>query len=93
MVNAHAFTGLEIPYLIEILSENVKRYEQLKQVIKQGEDSESLLRLLNEGIDNASGLLQSLPVESNGVLKGLEEFKYSMNEAILLRQPSLSPTQ
>ena len=78
--SVYAIGGVEIPYLIEILSENVKRYEQLKQVIKRGENSEQLLRLLNEGINNASGLLQSLPIEDDGVLQGLGKFKDSMDK-------------
>ena len=31
--NLYATFGVESPYLIEILSENVKRYEQLREVI------------------------------------------------------------
>ena len=78
--NAHAIGGMEIPYLIEILSENIKRYEQLKTVIEQGKDAEQLLRVLNEGIDNASGLLSSLPIKDEGVLSQLDEFKQAMDK-------------
>ena len=73
--NLYAIGGIEIPYLIEILSENVKRYEQLREVIKQGEDSQELLRALNEGIDNASELLQALPIKNEKALKNLSKFK------------------
>ena len=78
--NAYAIGGVEIPYLIEILSENIKRYEQLKTVIEQGKDAEQLLRVLNEGIDNASGLLSSLPIKDEGVLSQLGEFKQAMDK-------------
>ena len=59
MANAYSFDGgvTQLPYLVKILSENIKRYEQLKTVIRQGENSEQLLRVINEGINNASGLL------------------------------------
>ena len=73
--NAHSITGLEIPYLIEILSENIKRYEQLRQVVKQGEDSQELLRVLNEGIDNATGLMQSLPIKDQKILQRLRRLQ------------------
>ena len=73
--NLHATLGIEVPYLIEILSENVKRYEQLREVIKQGEDSRQLLMALNEGIDNASQLLEALPIENEKVLANLAKFQ------------------
>lgn len=67
MDNAYAMGGVEIPYLIEILSENIKRYEQLREVIQQGRDSEQLLRVLNEGIDNSTGLLSMLSIEEENL--------------------------
>ena len=82
MTKAYSFgDGLaQIPYLVEILSENVKRYEQLRQVIKQGKDSQELLRVLNEGIDNATGLLQSLPIKDQKILQRLKRFQNVRNE-------------
>ena len=82
MTKAYSFGGdfAQIPYLIEILSENVKRYEQLRQVVKQGEDSQELLRVLNEGIDNATGLLQSLPIQDQKILQRLRRFQNARDE-------------
>ena len=73
--NAYALGGVEVPYLIKILSENIKQYEQLREVVEQGKNSENLLRILNEGIDNASGLLQTLPIKDEKILSGLAKFQ------------------
>ena len=56
----------QIPYLWEILQENVKRYKQLKSVLKETEESRELIRILNEGIDNAEGLLRMMPPDETG---------------------------
>ena len=73
MGSAYALSGIEVPYLIEILSENVKRYEQLRGVIKQGKDTENLLVFLNEGIDNATGLLETLPMVNVEQVRDMRE--------------------
>ena len=48
---------------------------KLKEVIQQGEDAEALLMALNEGIDNALRLLQSLPIENAEGVKDLERLQ------------------
>ena len=79
----------QLPYLVKILSENIKRYEQLRRVIKQEKDSEELLRAINRGIDNATGLL-ALERASRGsfefqkiygeVAKGGDSALYRLND-------------
>lgn len=77
-IQGHAFTGAaQIPYLIRLVMENVKRYKQLKMMIDQTKQHKKFLENLNAGIENAIGLLESLPIEDEGLLKELKEFKKS----------------
>ena len=89
--NAYAVGGVEIPYLIKILSENIKRYEQLKTVIEQGKDAEQLLRVLNEGIDNASGLLSSFSYAPHPILRTSGLCPY-LQESLNSNEKNLSET-
>ena len=79
IVKAYALSAINTPYLIQILLENVKRYEQLREVIRHGENTEELLRVLNEGINNASGLLESLPID-NKDLESLAHYQDSLRD-------------
>ncbi|MBF0298167.1 MAG: hypothetical protein HQK51_05570 [Oligoflexia bacterium] len=86
---SYAFIGIgsaasslaEIPYLAKILVQSIKQYEQLRLIIAQGKGNEYLLRTINDGINNAQGLLQSLPVQGDGVL---DEIKRSRNSYSLI---------
>ena len=84
--NAYSFLGdggagwAQIPYLVKILAENIKRYQQLRQVIQQARNSENLVRTINEGINNATGLLLTLPIKDQGILEELRSFQDVMNK-------------
>ena len=73
LVAKSAWSMTETPYLIQILSENLKRYHQLREVIEHGENTQHLLGVLNEGIDNATGLLLSMPIKAKNDLARLVE--------------------
>ena len=65
----------QIPYLVRLVAENVKRYHQLREVIRQSEERRLYERMLNRGIDNAAGLLPSVPIEDEKILENLGTFK------------------
>ena len=65
----------QVPYLIRLITENVKRYHQLKEVIRQNREGDAYLRTINRGIDNAVGVILTLPVEDQAVLEDLKTFK------------------
>ncbi len=67
--------GGDVAVLVQILAENLRRYQQLKSMIEQGKDQIDYLRWLNAGIDNSIGLLESLPIKDEKVLADLREFK------------------
>ena len=83
---SHAFLGdggagwAQIPYLIKILSENYKRYKQIKNMIQQAKDRKRYLELLNAGLENSIGLVESLPIEDEGLLGDLRDFQKSVKK-------------
>ncbi len=66
--------------IMQILSENIRRYYQLQQMIQQNRDADNYLRWINAGIDNSIGLLQSLPIKDEKVLADLREFKTALGK-------------
>lgn len=73
---AHAdLFGGDVAVLMQILSENIRRYYQLQQMIGQGREQMDYLRLINSGLDNSIGLLDSLPIKDEKVLAELRNFK------------------
>jgi len=81
--NAFAIIGdggagwAQIPYIIKILAENVKRYKQLRLMITQAKDHKQYLRLINSGLENSIGLINSLPIKDEKILAELRTFKKS----------------
>jgi hypothetical protein len=67
--------GGDVAVLMQILTENIKHYYQLQQMIGQGRDQADFLRQLNAGIENSIGILQSLPVKDEKILADLREFQ------------------
>ena len=66
-------------YLIKILSENIKRYEQLALILKQAKEHEEYIRALNAGIENSLGILETLPVRDEGILGKIRTFREARN--------------
>lgn len=66
-------------YLAKILTENIKRYQQLKLMIDTAKNSDQYIRLINQGIENSIGLMNSLPVKDERILDELRTFQTAMN--------------
>ena len=60
--------------LAEILSENLRRHEQLKGLLEAEKNSDQYLKLINHGLENSMGLLNALPIEDAKVLSDLNNF-------------------
>ena len=77
---AHAVIGdagagwAQVPYLYRILAENIKRYQQLRLLIRSVENNHEYVKLINWGIDNSVGLLNSLPIKDENILRELNDF-------------------
>ncbi|MBF0362739.1 MAG: hypothetical protein HQK49_17100 [Oligoflexia bacterium] len=65
----------QIPYLAQILTENIKQYKELKKILEQGKYNEDLIMTINRGIDNAYGLLQTIPLKDERLLKEIRDFQ------------------
>ncbi len=69
------FPGSDILQLLRIIDQNIKRYEQLQEVIRQTRDRDFYEKRINEGINNAVNVLMTLPLEEGNVLVHLKDFK------------------
>ncbi len=72
--------GGDVAVLLQILEENIRHYYQLQQMIQQGRDAGNYLRMINAGLDNSIGLLQSLPIKDEKVLADLRDFRATMGK-------------
>lgn len=69
----------QIPYLVKILAENIKRYQQLKMAIDTAKHGNDYIRLINSGLENSIGLLNSLPIKDEKILSELKNFQKAYN--------------
>ncbi len=67
--------GSDIVQLLRIIDQNIKRYKQLQEVIRQTRDRDFYERMIHEGINNAVNVLMALPLEDGNVLVHLKDFK------------------
>lgn len=68
----------QIPYLVKILSENYKRYQQLRGMMNDAKNHRQWLQSVHAGLENAHGLLESLPVRDERILSQLRSFDKSV---------------
>jgi hypothetical protein len=69
----------QIPYLVKILAENIKRYQQLKSMVDTARNRDQYIRLINSGLENSLGLLNSLPIKDERILSELHNFQKAFN--------------
>ena len=65
----------QIPHLIRLVDQNVKRYKQLEKMIEYSENRKEYLQLINRGLDNARGIMLTLPVQDEKILADLKTFQ------------------
>ena len=68
----------QLPYLIKILEENIRRYQQLRSMINDARHHRQWLKNIHQGLENASSLLESLPVKDEKILSQLRTFRKSV---------------
>lgn len=80
-VSSHAFIISDgsgwatYAYIVKILDEAYKRYAQLQAIIGQGQAHIDYLRWINAGMDDISGLIDTLPIEDEKILSDLKTFR------------------
>lgn len=67
-------------YLVKIYLENVKRFHQINTMIDQQNKHDQYIRILNEGLNNATGLMQVLPVKDERILAQLQDFQSALRK-------------
>ena len=67
-------------YLVKIYLENVKRFHQINMMIDQQSKHDQYIRILNEGLNNATGLMQALPVKDERILSQLQDFQTALRK-------------
>jgi hypothetical protein len=67
-------------YLVKIYLENVKRFHQINMMIDQQNKHDQYIRILNEGLNNATGLMQVLPVKDERILSQLQDFQTALRK-------------
>ena len=73
---------VQVTYLTKILTENIRRYEQLKRIIETEKNRDNYLRLINAGLENSIGLLNSLPIKDAKILSDLKNFNQAYKSIV-----------
>ena len=61
------------------MTENVKRYYQLNQIIKQSKERHFYQQLINQGLDHAAGIILSMPIKDEKILQDLNTFSETVD--------------
>ncbi|MEZ4743997.1 MAG: hypothetical protein R3B45_16375 [Bdellovibrionota bacterium] len=70
----------QIPYFIKILAENYKRYHQLQMMMDQAKRSDQYFKTIHQGLEDITGLINSLPIQDQGILNELRNFDQSLRK-------------
>lgn len=71
-------------YLAKILEENIKRYYQMKVMIKNIEGTHNLLNKVNSGLDGILGILITLPIKDQQILANLQQYQDALRKIELI---------
>ncbi len=74
------FWGGDVVVLAKILAQNIKDYQQFREMVRQDQNMSGYLRAINKGLANSIGLLGTLPVRDDQILAGLNDFKEATKE-------------
>ncbi|MDH4468009.1 MAG: hypothetical protein QE271_08125 [Bacteriovoracaceae bacterium] len=66
--------------MVKIYAENIRRYYQLKEMIEQAHRADQYLRVLNEGLNNATGLIGVLPIRDEKILGQIRDFQSALTK-------------
>jgi len=70
----------QIAQTAKMISDNYQRYMMLVKIFKNAKAETDLIRAINQGIENTTGLLHSLPIKDEGFLAGLDSFNESYSK-------------
>jgi hypothetical protein len=83
-IKSHAMFGMDaaamIPYLIEIINQSIRQYNQMKIIYDNAKHHKDMFMSINDGLNEAIGLLESLPIEDENILGKLRSFRRAVRE-------------
>ncbi|MCM0604499.1 MAG: hypothetical protein KA715_00240 [Xanthomonadaceae bacterium] len=60
--------GMDIPLLIQIVTNTIQQVEQLRSIVGAGQDSLNLMRSINQGVNDSLALAQTIaPNQFSGI--------------------------
>ena len=71
---------VQVSYLIKLVAESIRRYQQLQMMIQYSKDAQSYMREINSGLEASIRLLESLPIKDEKILGDLRTFQRSLKE-------------
>jgi hypothetical protein len=71
---------VQVTYLVKLVEESIRRYQQLQLMIQYSKDSQKYLREINSGLEASIQLLESLPIKDEKILGKLHTFQDSLKE-------------
>ena len=82
-----ADAAMMIPYLIQQLTEMYKQYAELQQMLSQGKANSDYLHMINAGMDNILGLMNTLPIQDERILADVRSLQYGTTRIDTLYGP------
>jgi len=77
--NAYAIFGADaaimVPYLIKLIAEAVRQYQQLKSLYETTTQYKDLLDRYHRGLEDALRLLEALPIKDENILGAIKGFR------------------
>ena len=70
---------VQVTYLNKILMENHIRFKQLQSMIRNAKNEAQYLRMINDGVQGVTGLMQMLPIQDNRVLGEIRNFQEALH--------------
>lgn len=69
-----------VSYLIKLVEQSLRQYQQLQMMIQYSRDAQSYAREINSGLEASIVLLESLPIRDEKILGQLRTFQRSLQE-------------
>lgn len=69
-----------VTYLIKLVEQSIRHYQQLQMMIQYSKDAQSYAREINSGLEASIRLMESLPIKDEKILGQLRTFQRSLQE-------------
>lgn len=81
---AYALFGADaaamIPFLVKLIAQAVNQYNQLKTIYNNAKQQKEMIESINDGLQEAIGLLETFSIEDEGIMNDLKSFKKALGK-------------